>query len=193
MDEINNNKAPAQNAPSKATDAIQNRRRRRLLPLAAAGIVATGLPAHWRKPVIDSVLLPAHAQTTSGPIGDPGFSLTELRTVLSVPSGETTPVEVFSRLQLSACNLPPSSTITVDAFAEITPSGEIQVITAASVSTGTGTISSFINVDASTLAVTSIVAAFRFDIIVDGVPFTFTADAAAIGAAAAGTAAPPTC
>lgn len=49
---------------------IPNRRdtaRRRILKrLVAGGIIATGrmMPDDWHKPVVESVILPAHAQTT---------------------------------------------------------------------------------------------------------------------------------
>jgi len=190
MDEIENNS----DRPRQSTnpDNVTDHHRRRLLPIAAIGVLSTALPSEWRKPVVNAVLLPAHAQTTRPP-ADPVFSLVELRTVLAVPSGEVVPVEGFSRLRLSACNLPPSTTMSVDVFAEITPSGEIQIINGASVATGTGTISTFVNVNPGTVIVTAIVDAFRFEITVDGSTFIYTANAAAIGAAAAGTAVPASC
>ncbi len=47
-----------------------NEARRKLLKAAnvAGGIIATGiaLPEIWVKPVVESVLLPAHAQTSNG-------------------------------------------------------------------------------------------------------------------------------
>lgn len=46
--------------------------RRKLLKslVAGGGVMASGkiLPDHWSAPVVESVVLPAHAQTTSGPI-----------------------------------------------------------------------------------------------------------------------------
>lgn len=41
-----------------------NRRRRLLSVIASAGAGCTLLPTHWSKPVVEQVLLPAHAQTT---------------------------------------------------------------------------------------------------------------------------------
>ncbi len=46
---------------------IPTARRRALLGLAGGVVGATQLPATWTKPVVDSVLLPAHAQTTVVP------------------------------------------------------------------------------------------------------------------------------
>lgn len=45
-----------------------NRATRRTLLVAAIGTVAVGAPAHWRRPLIDTVLLPAHAQTSPIPL-----------------------------------------------------------------------------------------------------------------------------
>lgn len=68
-------------------------RRRLLKALASGGAVVTarGLPSHWREPAIDSVMLPAHAQTsgnnffgsqsiqiTSAPRPDDGTRLAKL-------------------------------------------------------------------------------------------------------------------
>lgn len=51
----------------------KNAARRRILKrlVAGGGIVATGkmMPDGWNKPVVESVILPAHAQTS--PDGDP--------------------------------------------------------------------------------------------------------------------------
>jgi hypothetical protein len=44
--------------------ASEASRRKLLKNLAAGGVVGAALPAVWSKPVIDSVILPAHAQTT---------------------------------------------------------------------------------------------------------------------------------
>lgn len=41
-------------------------RRRLLTAIAAAGVAGTTLPDRWSKPVVDAVLLPAHAQATPG-------------------------------------------------------------------------------------------------------------------------------
>ena len=48
---INNDKAPQ-----------SNKRRALIASITAAG--AAGLPSQWRKPVVDHILLPAHAQTS---------------------------------------------------------------------------------------------------------------------------------
>lgn len=169
-----------------------NKSRRAVVPIVAAAIGAGMLPPHWRRPVIDAVLLPAHAQTSVAPI-DPDWVLTGLTTALGVPSGEVTPVETYSRLRLSGCGLLPGTTISVDVTALITPSGEVPLISGASITAATGSFDSFINVDAGAIVVTSVVDALQFDIDVDGEAFTYTANAAAIGAAAAGTATPVSC
>ncbi|MDZ7842411.1 MAG: hypothetical protein U5R46_16555 [Gammaproteobacteria bacterium] len=56
------------------TQQDQNEPRRRLIKALASGggIVATGslLPTSWRTPVIDSVVLPGHAQTSCSPQDD---------------------------------------------------------------------------------------------------------------------------
>lgn len=49
------------------TEKDESPRRKLLKTLAAGGVAGAALPATWSKPAIDSVMLPAHAQTT-GPI-----------------------------------------------------------------------------------------------------------------------------
>ncbi len=52
-----------------AVPAADNDPRRDLLKkLAIGGVAGAALPAQWSKPVIDSVMLPAHAQTTTGTV-----------------------------------------------------------------------------------------------------------------------------
>ena len=46
---------------------MSHSRRNLLRALSVGGVVgATQLPASWSKPVVDAVVLPAHAQTTGG-------------------------------------------------------------------------------------------------------------------------------
>ena len=51
----------------------ENNSRRKLLKTAAASsglaVAATALPVTWTKPVVDSILLPAHAQTSGAVVG----------------------------------------------------------------------------------------------------------------------------
>ena len=51
-------KLDASKQPNKAT------RRKLLISIGAGGAFANTLPAHWTRPIVDSVLLPAHAQTS---------------------------------------------------------------------------------------------------------------------------------
>ncbi|MCP4000555.1 MAG: twin-arginine translocation signal domain-containing protein [Gammaproteobacteria bacterium] len=44
---------------------MENNRRDLLKTLTAAGVVAVTIPEQWKKPVVESILLPVHAQTTS--------------------------------------------------------------------------------------------------------------------------------
>ncbi len=55
---------PSTQSESKPTDP----RRDLLKKLAIGGVAGAALPAQWSKPVIDSVMLPAHAQTTTGTV-----------------------------------------------------------------------------------------------------------------------------
>jgi len=63
--------------PSAPADVANPGRRLATAKLGqAAGVaVVVGTSAHWAKPVIDSVILPAHAVTSGNPLGvDPGVS-----------------------------------------------------------------------------------------------------------------------
>ena len=65
----------------------ENNSRRKLLKTAAASsglaVAATALPANWTKPVVDSILLPAHAQTSGAVVG--GVYTTASITFASAP------------------------------------------------------------------------------------------------------------
>ncbi len=58
---------PENKAPETAPDS----RRRLLKLLGLGGAAAVIMPERWSKPVIDSVILPAHAQGTGVDDGDP--------------------------------------------------------------------------------------------------------------------------
>lgn len=48
----------------KVSDAKLVSRRKLVTLLGVSGIVVGGMPERWSRPIINSVLLPAHAQTT---------------------------------------------------------------------------------------------------------------------------------
>jgi|GEM_PF-2370537 len=54
----------------------RHQRRKALLALAGLGAF-TSLPQSWRRPVIDSVVLPAHAQTSVTPAANTGSEVNE--------------------------------------------------------------------------------------------------------------------
>ena len=63
--------------------------RRRVLKrfLAGGGVVATGkmMPDDWSKPVVESVILPAHAQASPNTNGDqPGGNTVPINTTMNV-------------------------------------------------------------------------------------------------------------
>jgi len=55
-----NGSGPAVNAEPE----LSNRRRRLLGKIAVGGVAAAAIPMKWSKPVVDTVLLPVHAQTS---------------------------------------------------------------------------------------------------------------------------------
>lgn len=54
------------NKESSALSVKSKNRRKLLGAIAAGGAVANLLPSKWSKPVVDSILLPAHAQMSPG-------------------------------------------------------------------------------------------------------------------------------
>lgn len=60
---------------TKMTESKSNSKRRSLLKSIAAGsgaiVAGKSLPESWSKPVVDAVILPAHAETTDESISDP--------------------------------------------------------------------------------------------------------------------------
>ena len=49
-------------------------RRTTLRTLVGSGVLFSALPKHWSKPIIDSVIIPAHAQTSCSSISSTPFS-----------------------------------------------------------------------------------------------------------------------
>jgi hypothetical protein len=65
-------------SPSDNASKPDGSRRRALRRLGAGGVAASAaaaLPAAWTRPVVESVMLPAHAQTSGIPDGDFGLQL----------------------------------------------------------------------------------------------------------------------
>ena len=51
----------------KDTKTTSNSRRKALKAIGVGGVLAGTIPASWTKPVVKSVILPAHAQTSPAP------------------------------------------------------------------------------------------------------------------------------
>ena len=50
---------------SKHTESVELQKRRKALKvMASAGVIS--VPVYWSRPVVDGVMLPAHAQTSGG-------------------------------------------------------------------------------------------------------------------------------
>lgn len=113
----------AQTRPTPGQQAISDKRRsalQYLLATAAVGVPATiALPSRWRQPVINTVLLPAHAQTTctaTPPSTDRFFkdhdeclvvtlsgALQDATAELRTPSGTVIPALSLATLTIGGC------------------------------------------------------------------------------------------
>jgi len=116
-----------QNRHSRAT--VPDQRRRSLA--IGAGLLVT-MPASWRKPIVDTVLLPAHAQASGFT-----FSLPTLRSASSesrIPSGAGA-VEALSRMFFSGCFSVPGIEVECSAVADIGGGVFIDVGTATTTTT----------------------------------------------------------
>lgn len=89
---------PAREDPSRASNSDRRTALRRLLTGGALAGAAAALPATWTRPVVQSVLLPAHAQLSGEPDGD--FFATFLIEETSIDS------EVFGTRSLETASRP---------------------------------------------------------------------------------------
>lgn len=92
-------------------------RRRMMGAAVAVTAVAPVLPSRWTKPVIDSILLPAHAQT-SGCVVVAGL-LIAATTRTTTPSGATAPETSIATLTFAGCSCEPGASVTITAEPEI--------------------------------------------------------------------------
>jgi len=102
----------------RSLDHYRSRRRTLIVSAGLAVPVALNLPSRWREPIIDTVLLPVHAQTTCTPLlsgsrvngaADPcpvvvmNAGLDGAQARLLTPSGTVIPVLSLTGLQISGC------------------------------------------------------------------------------------------
>jgi len=93
--------------------------RRQVLGAAlAVTAIAPALPSRWTKPIVDTVLLPAHAQTSACAIVDGLLLAATTRT--TTPSGTTTPVTSIATLTFAGCSCDPGATVSITAEPEVT-------------------------------------------------------------------------
>ena len=79
-------------------DKKSSESRRKLLKSIAAGsgviVAGKSLPESWSRPVVDSVMLPAHAQTSPPPPAAGCGTLTITNIIRTPPGGGATPVDI---------------------------------------------------------------------------------------------------
>ncbi len=121
---------------TQKTNRGRTNARRQLLANALAVSAVVPTLWHWRKPVVESVLLPAHAQTSETPsttLGSAGLfaAVVENR----IPSGGV-PEPAIAELSFVGCTAGPA---TFSAAANLSPSGSLNLgsITVANVVPGT--------------------------------------------------------
>jgi len=84
----------------------------------AVTAIAPTLPTRWTKPVVDTVLLPAHAQTSTCAIVDGLLLASTTRT--TTPSGATTPVTSIATLTFAGCSCDPGAAVSITVEPEVT-------------------------------------------------------------------------
>lgn len=85
--------------------------------LAGLGVVAT-LPPHWKKPLVDAVVLPAHAQTSFA-VSFSSARLTSATSENRPLSGGGSASDALATLGLSGCAGVPGETVTCDFLADL--------------------------------------------------------------------------
>lgn len=173
------------NSRDASPEQLSSSARRRVLGATLAATALTPvLPSRWTKPVVDTVLLPAHAQTSSCAIVAGLLLAATTRT--TTPSGAVTPVTSIATLTFAGCSCEPGAAVTITAEPEVS---------GASVGAFTGT-STADSVGGWTVVV-SVPATAGADIAnLTALPFSGTASgdgAATLPDAIAGTIAEPVC
>lgn len=159
--------------------------RRQVLGVAVAvTAIAPALPTRWTKPIVDTVLLPAHAQTSACAIVDGLLIASTTRT--TTPSGSTTPVTSIATLTFAGCSCDPGAAVSITVEPEVSGT-----------SVGTFTGNSTADAIGSWTVVIAVPASAGADIAnITALTFTGTASGDAVGSlpdAIAGTIDAPVC
>jgi hypothetical protein len=83
---------------SAEKSSVQKETRRKVLrnTLIGGAVISTGaLPEKWSKPVLDSVILPVHAETTDDSDSNPGGNPTTTAAPTTTPVATTTPKKLL--------------------------------------------------------------------------------------------------
>lgn len=119
--------------PDQATDRQKRLLFTALLSGTTVGLSMAKLPSRWSRPIVDSVLLPAHAQATCGALCASSnvfdfvaLDATAIDVSVRIPSGGPA-VTAMDRVQITLCGIVPGIGVNVQVLANLNPAGQIDL------------------------------------------------------------------
>lgn len=161
--------------------------------LAGFGVVAATLPQRWQKPLIDAVVLPAHAQLSPVAVSFSASSITSATSENRPLSGGSSAPDALATLGLSGCAGVVGATVTC-AFTAALGSTLVTMGSSTAVTDATGSFTVVLSVPATTVVSTGAITSIMATCGALGVSSTITLTTAQLSVALAGAApAPATC
>lgn len=156
---------------------------------------AVALPLVWHKPMVNAVLMPAHAQTSirSFPIVDSLHQVAQLFTEDRLPSGSVTTVESIGRVRFRGCRLPPNASISVNAFIERAVGADLALLTDSFTAAGSGNYTHTVVIGTQPILPITDVTGIRVEMIINGEVFNYSLSQSDVNDAVNGTTPALTC